>query len=235
MKIKLTEIFYSIQAEGKNIGKPSIFIRFAGCPLHCEWCDSQYSWSTKKSITIDEIIKEIKQYPCKHIVITGGEPLMQRKGLHELMSVLCDEKYSIEIETNGYYPFFDSRIDFYPLTHWNGVQWNVSPKLKTAKTKKEAYEVKNLAQFVILAHGKVIFKFVITDSKKDTREILSLTNELLQWERELSAENIFLMPQGQTREEIIKNSEEVVELCKIYGFQFSPRLHILVWDKKRGV
>lgn len=99
--MQVSEIFYSIQGEGPNIGKPAIFLRLAGCNLRCSWCDSKFTWemNSGSQISISDILKEIQKYPCNHLVITGGEPLLQQDELAQLLPKL--KSYFIEIETNG--------------------------------------------------------------------------------------------------------------------------------------
>ena len=98
------EIFYSIQGEGFYSGKPAIFVRLGGCDVGCVWCDVKESWNENDHpfFTIDEILKELSQYPCQTLIITGGEPLMY--DLSELTSRLKSAGYRLHIETSGAYP-----------------------------------------------------------------------------------------------------------------------------------
>ncbi len=98
--IKINEIFYSIQGEGKWSGKPCIFIRTTGCNLRCSYCDTKYAYEKGTNKTIQEIIKEIEKYNCKKICLTGGEPL-QQKNTKKLIERLLEKKYQICLETNG--------------------------------------------------------------------------------------------------------------------------------------
>jgi 7-carboxy-7-deazaguanine synthase len=99
--MKLIEIFKSIQGEGKNQGKPTVFIRLAGCNLNCSWCDTPHSHDVGQEFDIDEIIRRVDESGCKEICITGGEPLLQVSELRGLLSRLSRLGYAIEIETNG--------------------------------------------------------------------------------------------------------------------------------------
>ena len=99
--MKLVEIFKSIQGEGRNQGRPAVFIRLAGCNLDCSWCDTPNSHDEGQEIDNDEIIRRVDESGCKEICITGGEPLLQVSGLRVLLSRLSRLGYSIEIETNG--------------------------------------------------------------------------------------------------------------------------------------
>lgn len=98
--MKINEIFYSIQGEGAWTGLPNIFIRTTGCNLRCSFCDTKYAYNTGKEMTVQEIIKKIKQYPCKYVCITGGEPLLQKDIIY-LIDELLKKGYKISIETNG--------------------------------------------------------------------------------------------------------------------------------------
>lgn len=100
MKFPIVEIFTSIQGEGVNLGKPANFIRFAGCNLNCPWCDTEWK-KVQESLSIDEILERLDPQ-VKLVVLTGGEPLMQ-KNLGWLVADLKASGYSIAIETNGSY------------------------------------------------------------------------------------------------------------------------------------
>jgi len=98
--MRINEIFYSIQGEGKWTGRPNIFIRTAGCNLRCSFCDTKYAYKSGKEMNTKEIINEISKYPCRYICITGGEPLLQDDVFY-LIKKLLEKKYKICIETNG--------------------------------------------------------------------------------------------------------------------------------------
>ena len=98
--MKINEIFYSIQGEGKWTGQPNIFIRTTGCNLRCAYCDTKYAYKNGKNMTITEITEKIKKYPCKKICLTGGEPLEQKETV-QLIDALIKENYEICLETNG--------------------------------------------------------------------------------------------------------------------------------------
>ena len=99
--MKISEIFYSIEGEGTEIGRPEIFIRLAGCNLRCTWCDTPYALENGTEMDIKEIVQEVSRYPCKSISITGGEPLLQKEELLKLVRQLKDLDYWIQINTNG--------------------------------------------------------------------------------------------------------------------------------------
>ncbi|MEC8421471.1 MAG: radical SAM protein [Pseudomonadota bacterium] len=97
---KVNEIFFSIQGESMFTGKPTIFIRFTGCPFNCSYCDTAYAFTEGTKMSIDEILNSIINYKTRYLCITGGEPLVQPH-LHDLINILLDENYIITIETSG--------------------------------------------------------------------------------------------------------------------------------------
>jgi 7-carboxy-7-deazaguanine synthase len=101
--MKITEVFYDLEGEGKYQGFPTLFIRLMGCNLRCKWCDTKYSYAGGKVMSIDELVTRAKQSPYRHINITGGEPLEQKKDVIELIKKIkriCRDKV-ISVETNG--------------------------------------------------------------------------------------------------------------------------------------
>lgn len=98
--MKINEIFYSIQGEGKWTGLPNIFIRTSGCNLRCSFCDTKYAYEDGKNMNISEILNQVSKYPCKYICLTGGEPLLQNEAF-DLIDTLLKKDYEICLETNG--------------------------------------------------------------------------------------------------------------------------------------
>ncbi|MEZ4459567.1 MAG: radical SAM protein [bacterium] len=98
--VRLTEIFYSIQGEGRASGRPCVFVRLSRCNLRCTWCDTTYSFTGGEKRSIDDILEQVKSYGCQLVEITGGEPLLQPT-VHPLMTQLCDDGYTVMIETSG--------------------------------------------------------------------------------------------------------------------------------------
>lgn len=226
------EIYYTIQGEGYNTGMPAIFLRLSNCNLHCVWCDAYYTfnWSNTPwqqnfpkvkredfqiQMSDDEILKLIQEFPCKNVVVTGGEPLLQQQRLVTLLSTLCSMGYWIEIETNTtivphqIHPF----VDIY----------NCSPKLESSanllrfREKEEAYRF-------FAATTKAWFKFVIQD-EKDLSEVLCLV-------KKYQLKQVYLMPEGTTDEQLKQRAAWLVEACKQYGFQFSNRLQIHLYGMR---
>lgn len=237
------EIFYSIQGEGKNLGQPSIFVRTALCNLHCIWCDTDYTWNWKGTrfahlndtrpgyekydmaevvaeLSISDIAERVRQHPCRNVVLTGGEPMMQQPALCQLMEELGPD-YWFEVETNGTLlptESFDQLIQ----------QYNVSPKLANSNNQPRLRE-KPAAYRFFAASSKAHFKYVIAQDE-DLKEVLQLLERY-----EIPPQRVYLMPEGRTAEELQQRQHKLVEVCKQYGFQFTSRLHILLYGDKRGI
>jgi 7-carboxy-7-deazaguanine synthase len=98
--LKISEIFYSLQGEARDAGRPTVFIRLTGCPLRCTYCDSEYAFFGGQWMHFDEIMAEVSSRKTKHVCVTGGEPLAQKR-CHDLLSRLCEEGFEVSLETSG--------------------------------------------------------------------------------------------------------------------------------------
>lgn len=103
--MKITEIFRSLQGEGRNQGKSCLFIRLAGCNLNCAWCDTRYSRNGGTTMSLDSVLEQVWRVNPPYVCITGGEPLMQADALEPLLASLHERKTMIDIETNGTFDF----------------------------------------------------------------------------------------------------------------------------------
>lgn len=225
--MKISEIFYSIQGEGPSIGVPSVFLRLAVCNLRCSWCDTKYSWDWEhydyeKEVTelsVECVAKEILAYDCRHLVVTGGEPMLQQIELGRLLQKL--NAFYVEVETNGtIVPTQEIRdsVD----------QWNVSPKLSNSGNSREAREIAECYdRFNSLSNS--YFKFVVED-RDDLREIIELLARY-----SIPRERVILMPESTSPESLREKSVWLAEACKSEGFRFSTRLHIILYGNKRRV
>jgi 7-carboxy-7-deazaguanine synthase len=99
--MRITEIFYSIQGESSYAGLPCVFVRLTWCNLRCTWCDSEYTFKGGTEMTIAAVLEQVRSYNCQLVEITGGEPLVQKRECCELVTQLCDEGYTVLIETGG--------------------------------------------------------------------------------------------------------------------------------------
>lgn len=99
-ELRLTEIFHSLQGEARTVGRPTVFVRLTGCPLRCVWCDTAYAFQGGKLWALEDILQEVASYQCRHVTVTGGEPLAQPECL-ALLSALCDAGHDVSLETSG--------------------------------------------------------------------------------------------------------------------------------------
>lgn len=99
--LRITEIFRSIQGESTHAGRPCTFVRLTGCPMRCVWCDSEYTFTGGELIALDDVMARVRDFDCKLVEVTGGEPLAQREAF-TLIETLCSEGFEVLVETGGY-------------------------------------------------------------------------------------------------------------------------------------
>lgn len=99
--LRITEIFLSIQGESTHAGRPCAFVRLTGCPMRCTWCDSVYTFTGGTRLSFEEIFRQLDEFGCRLVEVTGGEPLAQ-KNVFPFIKELCDRKFEVLIETGGY-------------------------------------------------------------------------------------------------------------------------------------
>ncbi len=99
-RLRLTEIFLSLQGESTTVGLPTVFVRLTGCPLRCGYCDTAYAFSGGTLRDLDDILAEVRGHGVTHVTVTGGEPLAQ-PGVHRLLGALCDRGHRVSLETSG--------------------------------------------------------------------------------------------------------------------------------------
>lgn len=147
-RLRITEIFYSLQGESRSSGYATVFIRLTGCPLRCEYCDTTYAFKGGEWFSLSEIISEVKKYNTKYITVTGGEPLAQKQ-CTELLKLLCDEGYDVSLETSGALDIstVDSRVS----------------RVMDLKTPASKEVEKNLYENITLLTSHDQLKFVICD------------------------------------------------------------------------
>lgn len=225
------EIFYSVQGEGKLTGVPSVFIRTSGCNLRCRWCDTPYaSWKPEgEMMSVAEILAVVNQHPTRYCVVTGGEPMIAKE-IRELLFALKEQGKHITIETAGTVLPDGLPCDLASL----------SPKLRNStpsqeeggawherheKTRWQPNVVKTWCE-----NYEHQLKFVV-GGEEDLAEIEGM---LVEAGIQTSPENVLLMPEGRTVEDLSRISLQVVEWCKERGWRFCARLHIDLFGNKRG-
>jgi organic radical activating enzyme len=236
--MKISEIYETFQGEGKSLGKPVVFLRTALCNLACIWCDTPYTWNWKGTkfkhpekyqqgrevmqMSVRDISYELNsRFKTRNLVISGGEPLLQQRELVELMQILKPLGWWIEVETNGTITPTDSFINLVD-------QINCSPKLINSGPDNHLY--KRIVPDVLKklsSSTKTNFKFVVQDLD-DMTEILKLINTY-------KMSQVYLMPEGRTKIDQENRQKDIQAICIAHGYNFSPRLHILMFDDKRGV
>jgi len=208
--LKVHSIFYSIQGEGPLSGVPSVFLRLSGCNLKCVFCDSTEALKKGKTMEIKEVIHHILslKHKASNLVITGGEPLLQKESLSVLLYEIKKAFSTIEVETNGTI----SPISF----TW--VRYNVSPKTgNSGMSVLQVYKPETLKEFLPFDS---IYKFVVSE-EEDLKEILEIVNNL-----SIPLHRVYLMPMASNPQELKIRAPEVVRLSLKYGFRYSDRLHL---------
>jgi 7-carboxy-7-deazaguanine synthase len=105
-RLRITEIFYSIQGEAESVGWPTVFVRLTGCPLRCQYCDTAYAFHGGEWVSVETVLQRTAEYAPRYVTVTGGEPLAQ-KNCGRLLTSLCDAGYRVSIETGGSLPIKD--------------------------------------------------------------------------------------------------------------------------------
>ncbi|AQT69670.1 7-carboxy-7-deazaguanine synthase [Anaerohalosphaera lusitana] len=223
----INEIFYCLQGEGKLAGTPSALIRLAGCPLRCRWCDTKYACPTTagQPRTPEQILTEISEYPTRHAIVTGGEPLAQQDTPH-LLQALEHAGMHVTIETCGIHYHENIPCDL----------MSISPKLSNSTPDDpELASPHDAARLCPEILQKLIdnydyqLKFVV-DTPADLDEIAELLDSL----NNVNPYKVFFMPQASTRDEYLQKSQLVAQICEKTGFKMSQRLHILLYDGQKG-
>jgi len=220
--MRISDIFYSLQGEGLFAGQPSVFIRLAGCPLRCRWCDTAYAQNAldAEDYTMQKVLQTVSNWSCGSVVITGGEPMIS-PDMPELAKELKACNKHITIETAGIVSVTGLACDL----------MSISPKLSNSKPAGEREPYTDISALRSLAKSyHCQFKFVI-DSENDIAEVQSIVGML----GGIAVQRVFLMPQAKTRDEFLAKATIVADLCKQSGFSFGQRLHILLWDGQRGI
>ena len=231
--MRVSEIFYSLQGEGRLAGLPAVFVRLAGCPLRCRWCDTKYAWeqSAAAHYSVERIVSTVQKWPCSHVVITGGEPMINpdlsiKPDLPELVQNLKGLNRHITIETAGIAYMPDMPCDL----------MSISPKLSNSTPKdRQLAAIHEKSRLDTAVLGALIdnyeyqLKFVV-ECESDLEEIRETIEEI----GSVNPENVMLMPQAGTRKELLARSPMVAQLCKRTGYAFCQRLQILLWDNQRA-
>jgi 7-carboxy-7-deazaguanine synthase len=227
--MKVSEIFYSVQGEGRLTGVPSVFVRTTGCNLRCVWCDTDYtSWHpVGDEMAVDDVVARVEDYPTRHVVVTGGEPLLAPE-----LEGLCDKlrglgrHITIETAATVFRPVACDLASLSPKLS------NSTPHEREGGRFALRHDETRLRIDVIqsfMDHSDYQLKFVI-ERPGDVEEVLGVLERL----PAVDAAKVLLMPQGITSQEMRERGPWLVEVCKRYGFRYCPRLHIELYGNRRG-
>lgn len=230
--MKISELFFSIQGEGELTGIPSVFVRTSGCNLRCRWCDTKYSsWTPEgENVDIEELVERVCSYPARHVVITGGEPMIA-KDIKEFVDLLKQSGKHITIETAG-------------TIAPNGIQCDlasISPKLSDSTPEKgeiseewiDRHDSTRIDHDILnewIDSYEFQLKFVVS-RKEEINEVKCIISKI---ESDILPEKVLLMPEGTDSETIHSRYDMLVDLCKENGFRMCNRLHLDLFGNTRG-
>lgn len=227
--MKVAEIFYSIQGEGILLGIPSVFVRTTGCNLRCWFCDSPYtSWSPEGTeMSCGEILDRVRTYPARHVVVTGGEPLLANE-IEELCQDFRAAGYHITVETAAtvFKPVACDLASLSPKLA-SSTPWQREGGKHGQRHDRLRINIEVIRRF--MEHCPYQLKFVV-DRPEDVSEIQTILERLEGVDRSL----VLLMPQGVTAGEVAERGRWIAEICKREGFRFCPRVHIDLYGNERG-
>ena len=209
--MRVTEIFYSIQGESTLAGEPTVFVRFTGCDLRCQYCDTEYAFYGGQQMSRGEILAEVAKHPARFVCLTGGEPTLQKE-LPQLAQDLLDRGYQVSLETHGQRPL--GKIP-------RGVR-----KIVDLKTPGSAEPHTDLSAFRDLQPGDEVK--VVVCSREDFRWALRKLDEMDLWGR---VPVRFSPAYGQVAAQDLAGW--VLESGKPARLQL--QLHKLIWGERRGV
>jgi 7-carboxy-7-deazaguanine synthase len=223
----ISETFTSLQGEGMLAGVPSHFIRTSGCNLRCRWCDTPYtSWLPEGARRpVADLVAEAKSSGVGHVVITGGEPLLQRE-IGALTRELRRAELHVTVETAGTQ---DPRFECNLLS--------LSPKTANSdpqggwrdRHRRLRMEIGPMRRLVRRFRNHQL-KFVVSDGD-DMREVTAVVESI----GGIAPSRVLLMAEGRTADEVARKAPMVAALCSEHGFRYTPRLHLDLFGGGRGV
>jgi 7-carboxy-7-deazaguanine synthase len=225
--VYVAETFTSLQGEGMLAGVPSHFIRTSGCNLRCRWCDTPYtSWLPEgERRSVAELVAEATASRAPHVVVTGGEPLLQRE-IGELTTALRATGLHVTVETAGTVepPFECDLLSVSPKTS------NSDPQGAWRERHRRLRDDVEPIRRLLGRFSEHQLKFVIADAD-DLPEVLGLLDRL----DRVEPWRVLLMPEGRSAAEVAARAPLVAALCSEHGFRYTPRLHLDLFGGGRGV
>jgi 7-carboxy-7-deazaguanine synthase len=207
--LNITEIFYSLQGEAKEVGIPTVFVRLTGCPLRCNYCDTAYAFKGNNPLSIQHILDEIAQYNTQYVCVTGGEPMAQSNCL-KLLDALIDNDYKVSMETSG-------SIDIAPVNSKVSIVMDI-------KTPSSTEEHQNRYENLSILKNKDQLKFVIA-----SRSDFDWCTEMLE-NHEVESEVLFSPVYESLRP--VELADWILE--KKLNVRLQVQLHKILWGDQKG-
>ena len=207
--LNITEIFYSLQGEAKEVGIPTVFVRLTGCPLRCNYCDTAYAFKGNNPLSIQHILDEIAQYNTQYVCVTGGEPMAQSNCL-KLLDSLIDSGYNVSMETSG-------SIDIAPVNNKVSIVMDI-------KTPSSTEEHQNMYENLTVLKPKDQLKFVIA-SRSDFDWCTEILNNN-------SVESEVLFSPVYESLEPVQLADWILE--KKLNVRLQVQLHKILWGDQKG-
>ena len=207
--LNITEIFYSLQGEAKEVGIPTVFVRLTGCPLRCNYCDTAYAFKGNNPLSIQHILDEVAQYNAQYVCVTGGEPMAQSNCL-KLLDSLIVSGYNVSMETSG-------SIDITPVNSKVSIVMDI-------KTPSSTEEHQNRYENLPILKSKDQLKFVIA-----SRSDFDWCNEILD-NHEVESEILFSPVYESLKP--VELAEWILE--KKLNVRLQVQLHKLLWGDQKG-
>ena len=207
--LNITEIFYSLQGEAKEVGIPTVFVRLTGCPLRCNYCDTAYAFKGNNPLSIQHILDEIAQYNTQYVCVTGGEPMAQSNCL-KLLDALIDNDYKVSMETSG-------SIDIAPVNSKVSIVMDI-------KTPSSTEEHQNRYENLPILKNKDQLKFVIA-----SRSDFDWCTKILE-NHEVESEVLFSPVYESLRP--VELADWILE--KKLNVRLQVQLHKILWGDQKG-
>ena len=207
--LNITEIFYSLQGEAKEVGIPTVFVRLTGCPLRCNYCDTAYAFKGNNPLSIQHILDEVAQYNAQYVCVTGGEPMAQSNCL-KLLDSLINHGYNVSMETSG-------SIDITPVNSKVSIVMDI-------KTPSSTEEHQNRYENLPILKRKDQLKFVIA-----SRSDFDWCNEILD-NHEIESEILFSPVYESLKP--VELAEWILE--KKLNVRLQVQLHKILWGDQKG-
>ena len=207
--LNITEIFYSLQGEAKEVGIPTVFVRLTGCPLRCNYCDTAYAFKGNNPLSIQHILDEVAQYNAQYVCVTGGEPMAQSNCL-KLLDALIDNDYKVSMETSG-------SIDIAPVNSKVSIVMDI-------KTPSSTQEHQNRYENLSILKNKDQLKFVIA-----SRSDFDWCTEMLE-NHAVESEVLFSPVYESLRP--VELADWILE--KKLNVRLQVQLHKILWGDQKG-